>query len=140
STPGPRVETELMVVEIGADGAFAGTPRALTAEWELDPGSPEWSRDGRRLRFSTSAGGDSHLFEVALQGGEVRQVTTGERQLGSISFSADERVMAYTSTDPDSPAEVFVADGRGGNERRLTAFNDAWLSEVQVMPAERLTW
>src|SRR5690606_31476921 len=89
---------------------------------------------------SAAVGGDTHLFEVPSAGGEVRQVTTGERQLGSISFSADDRVMAYTATDPDSPAEVFVAGGNGRNEQRVTTFNDDWLSEVTLMPAERLTW
>jgi dipeptidyl aminopeptidase/acylaminoacyl peptidase len=35
---------------------------------------------------------------------------------------------------------VFVARGDGSAERRVSSFNDAWLAEVTLMPAERLTW
>ncbi len=140
STPASRAETEVMVVEIDGSGSFRGAPRALTGPWTLDPQSPEWSADGRRVRFTAGVGGNSHLFDVPVAGGEVRQITSGERQLGSVSFSADDRLMAYTSTDPDSPEEVFVASGNGRDEQRATSFNDPWLSEVTLMPAERLTW
>lgn len=131
---------ELMVVEIDGNGAFRGTPTSLTPSWPYDPGAPEWSADGRRLRFGANHHGNSHLFEVAVEGGEVRQVTSGDRQLGSFSFSDDERVVAYTATDASTPVELFVASGDASNERRVTSFNDEWLAGVTIMPAERLTW
>ncbi len=140
STAASGAKRELLVVEIDATGAFNGSPRTLTADWPYDAGAPEWSADGRRLRFSTNHHGNSHLFEVDAGGGEVRQVTSGDRQLDSFSFSADERVMAYTGTDATTPVELFAAAADGSREQRLTGFNDEWLAEVTIMPAERLTW
>jgi dipeptidyl aminopeptidase/acylaminoacyl peptidase len=133
-------QPEVMVVPLSADGGFAGEARALTAAWDLIPGSPAWTPDGRALRWEAGVGGNVHLFEVPARGGPVRQVTTGDRQVRSVSWSGDGRVIAYTATDAATPSEVFVAAGDARGETRLTSFNDAWLAETTRMPAERLTW
>jgi len=133
-------QTELMVVEVGPDGSFRGEPLNLTPEWDLRPGSPEWSPDGEYIRFSAGIGGSSHLFKVLSSGGPVEQVTTGDRRLSSFSFSSDGGVMAFTATDAVTPTELYVATGDGSTEQKATGFNDGWLREVELQPAERLTW
>jgi len=133
-------QPEIMVTALGADGGFSGEPRSLTADWDLIPGSPSWTPDGRALRWEAGIGGNDHLFETPVRGGAVRQVTTGDRQVGGVSWSRDGKVMAYTSTDAVTPAEVFVSGGDGRSETRVSSFNDAWLAETIRMPAERLTW
>ncbi len=140
STPARGSETDLMVVEIGSDGSFRGEPLNLTPGWDLAPGDPEWTREGEFLRFSAGIGGNSHLFGVPAAGGRVEQVTTGDRQLSSFSFSADDLVMAYAATDAVTPTELYVATGNGSTEQKATGFNDRWLRDVTLMPAERLTW
>ncbi len=140
SNPQRGAQSDLMVVEIGSDGSFRGTPRNLTGEWDLEPGAPEWSADGAFLRFSAQTGGNLHLFQMAGGGGAVEQVTTGDRQLSSFSFSADGTVMAFSATDAVTPTELYVAQGNGSTEQKATGFNDAWLREVTLMPAERLSW
>lgn len=140
STPERGAPTDLVVVEIDSDGSFRGSPRNLTAEWDLQPGSPEWTSDGEFIRFSAGIGGNSHLFSVPAAGGAVEQVTTGDRRLSGFSFSADDQVLAFTSTDAVTPTELYVASGDGSTEQKATGFNDAWLSEVTLMPAERLSW
>lgn len=132
--------TRVMVVDVAGDLSFQGTPRTLTSDWDFSPGSPQWTPDGNALRWETAAFGNRHVYEVPVAGGTVRQVTQGDRQLGSVSTSADGRVMAYTSTDPIRPAEVFISSGEGEGEQRITSFNDGWLSEVALAPAERITW
>ncbi|MBI4540998.1 MAG: S9 family peptidase [Gemmatimonadetes bacterium] len=140
STPKRGAETEILVVDVAADGAFRGAPRNLTADWDLEPDAPSWTPDGRAIRFEAQIRGDYHLFEVPAAGGPVRQVTQGARQLGSFSSSRDEKVLAYTGNDPVAPPEVFVARGDASGERRITSFNDSWLAEVALRPAQRLTW
>ncbi|MBI4546201.1 MAG: S9 family peptidase [Gemmatimonadetes bacterium] len=139
-TPQRGAQTDLLVVDLAPDGGLRGEPRNLTASWDLEPGAPVWTPDGRALRFQARIGGGVHLFEVGAAGGAVRQVTSGARQLGAFSFSREGRVMAYTASDAITPAEVFIARGDGREERRLTSFNDVWLAEVERMPHERLTW
>ena len=140
STPQRGAPTDLVVVEIGSDGSFRGSPMNLTAEWDLRPGSPEWTADGEAIRFSAGIGGNSHLFSVPAAGGVVESVTTGDRRLAGFSFSANDSVLAFTSTDALNPTELYVASGDGSTEQKATGFNDAWLREVTLMPAERLTW
>lgn len=133
-------ETVLSVVELDGEGMARGEPRPLSADWGRTAGSPAWTPDGRSLRWVATVNASTHLFEVPAAGGEVRQVTRGDRVLGSLTRSADGRVMAYTSTDPTTPADLYVSNGDGGGETRVTSFNDALLAEVVRQPAERITW
>ncbi len=133
-------EEEILVVEMGPDGSFRGAPLNLTADWDLTPGAPSWSPDGEYVTFSAQIGGNAHLFRVPSGGGPVEQVTTGDRQLSSFSFSADGAVMAFTATDAVTPTELYVASGDGVTEQKATGFNDEWLQEVTLEPAERLTY
>ena len=75
-----------------------------------------------------------------MTGDLIRQLTTGDRQIGSVSTSDDGLVMAYTVTDVVSPPEVYINRGDGSLQQRLTSFNDAWLADVRLQSAERLTW
>jgi dipeptidyl aminopeptidase/acylaminoacyl peptidase len=139
-SPAWNAETQLMVVALGADGAPTGEPRALTTSWGRTPASPYWRPDGRAIRWVATVNASSHVFEVPADGGTVRQITSGDRSVDAVSVSADGRVMAYTSSDPVRPADVYVSDGNGGGEVRLTSFNDAWLDAVGLQAARRLTW
>ena len=137
---GPTDPTRLMVVELRDDASWAGPPRIVSGAWTDQIGGHRWTSDGAAIRFTSSVRGTSHLWEVPAEGGPVRPVTEGARQLGSIDETPDGRWLAYTSTDATTPAEVFVARGDGSGEQRLTRFNDAWLAEVTLNPAEEITW
>ncbi len=140
STPARGAQTDLMVVELGPNGTFRGEPLNLTENWDLTPGTPYWTADGSFLRFSTRIGGNSHLFGIPSVGGRVAQVTTGDRRLSSFSSSSTDEVLAYVGADVVTPSELYVASGDGSTEQRATGFNDAWLRDVTLMPAENLSW
>ena len=139
-TPKQGEQPEIMVAELGPDGALRGQPQNVTATWDNIPGAPIWTPDGRAIRFGAGIGGDSHLFESGLQTKTVRQVTTGPRHVNGFSTSKDGTLMAYVETDVLHPSEVFVAKADASVERRLTSFNDKLLADVNMVPAERLTW
>jgi dipeptidyl aminopeptidase/acylaminoacyl peptidase len=139
-TPSWDAETEIAVVEVSPGGEARGAPRILTADWHRTAGAPSWTPDGRTIRWTSLFDANTHVFEVDLEGGEVRQVTSGDRTLGSVSTRADGRYMAYTSEDPVSPAEVYIASTAGAGEVRLTGFNDAWRGDVTLEAARRLEW
>jgi dipeptidyl aminopeptidase/acylaminoacyl peptidase len=131
---GRGAETDVCVVP--ADG---GAAKNLTASWSLDPSGPTWSADGRTLYFSADTRGNAHLFGVSAAGGEVRQVTQGERQLRGFTLSRDGRTMAYTASDVTHPTELYavpLAASGAGAERRLTSFNDSLLGQVALTPAD----
>lgn len=123
------------VCVVGVDG---GEPRNLTARWDLDPGEPRWTKDGRALLFDAETQGNVQLFRVEVRGGPVRQVTQGLRQLRGFTWSADDSLIAYTAGDITHPAELFVAGADGARERRLTSFNDAFLASVALVPFDTI--
>lgn len=126
-------ETDVCVMPVAG-----GDVRNLTGTWNLDPRGIEWTADGSGISFSADAEGNVHLFRVGVRGGPVTQVTHGLRQLGGFSTSADGQVMAYVSSDVTHPNELFVSGGEGSGERRLTGFNDPYLSQVSAIPADTM--
>ncbi len=110
----------------------------LTNRWDLRPGAPTWSADGKSIYFSGGTGGNSHLFRVSPEGDGVQQVTKGDRLQSGFSFTSDFKKMAYEISDPIQPSELFVAGIDGSSETRLTSFNDALLRDVALRPAERI--
>jgi dipeptidyl aminopeptidase/acylaminoacyl peptidase len=130
---GRGAESDVCVIS----AAGGGTPRNLTAAWDLDPSGPSWSPDGKTVYFSAETRGNVHLFAVAAAGGAMRQVTSGERQLRGFSQSADGRSLAYTASDVTHPAELWVAPlTTPARERRVTSFNDSLLARVAAIPAD----
>jgi dipeptidyl aminopeptidase/acylaminoacyl peptidase len=119
-----------------------GAPLNLTADWDLDAGSPIWAPDGRHIYFTAGIGGATHLFRVPAGGGRVEQVTSGERRIQSLDIDRTFRRMTYTVGELDRPADVWVADIDGRNERRLTDEHRAFLGDVEVAtrPSETIRW
>ena len=126
--------SELFVFDSGTGERL----RNLTEDWDLIPGGQTWSADGRHIYFSGGIRGNTHLFRVPAGGGPVEQVTDGDRRLRGFSFSADFSRMAFTATDPTRPADVWVADGSGSAERRISDANGALLAALELSTPDRL--
>jgi dipeptidyl aminopeptidase/acylaminoacyl peptidase len=117
-----------------------GALQNLTANWDMIPGAPVCSANGRYIYFSGGSGGNAHLFRVPSVGGAVEQVTQGDRMLGSFSFAAAFDRIAYSATDPTHPNEIFSARLNGSEEHKLSNVNGALLAEVEFSKAERLLY
>ena len=101
--------------DIAIFAAGGGAPRNITADWDLLPGAPAFSPDGRFVYFAAGLGGNDHLMRVGSAGGAVTQITTGERHLAGFSPAARWDTMAYVAGDSAHPDELFMSaiDGRG---------------------------
>ena len=53
---------------------------------EIDD-SPSWAPDGRHLVFSSTRGGRSHIYMIAIDGTRLEQLTTGEKHYSSPAWS-----------------------------------------------------
>src|SRR2546430_386976 len=107
--------------------------------WALDPSGPAWSPDSKTVYFSAETRGNIHVFAAPATGGTVRQITTGERQLGGPAITRDGKWLTYSASDATHAAELFVAPlGRAGAgpEKRLTSFNDSLLAQLVTIPAD----
>ena len=129
-------ENDLCVMPAAGGG---GPVRNLTSGWDLDPSGPAWSRDSKTVYVSAETRGNIHVFAAPATGGSVRQITTGERQLGGPAITRDGKLLAYSASDATHPAELFVAPvGRAGPgpDKRLTSFNDSLLAQLVTIPAD----
>jgi len=131
---GRGAPTDLLVFRPGQSTPIAN----LTSDWDLLPGSPTWSADGRYVYFTAGVGGDTHLFRVPADGGAVEQVTGGSRRLGGVSFSAGFERMAFGATDPVTPGDVWTAAIDGTEEVRISDVNAEALAGVALSVPERL--
>jgi dipeptidyl aminopeptidase/acylaminoacyl peptidase len=120
--------------------ATGGPLKNVTADWDLLPGAPGWSPDGRYVYFSGGIGGNEHLFRAVVADTRVEQVTTGDRELTGFTPSARWELMAFAGQDSAHPSELFVSALDGTREKRLTSFNDAFVAEVEPAPAEPIQY
>jgi dipeptidyl aminopeptidase/acylaminoacyl peptidase len=116
--------------------AEGGAMKNLTPEFDLIPDAPQWNGDA--IWFAAAVGGDTHLFRIPANGGKASQLTTGERSLAGISFSASFDRMAYAAQDSTHAAEAFSAKTDGSGETRLSNFNEKFVNEVDLQKAERI--
>jgi dipeptidyl aminopeptidase/acylaminoacyl peptidase len=114
----------------------------LTADFDLIPGEPRWSPDGRWIWFTAQTGGSTHLFRIAASGGTPQPLTAGDRRLGSVSFSADFSTVAYAAETPVDPGNVFVASlpDAARTERRITDLNAALVASLDLPVPDRIAF
>ena len=117
-----------------------GAPTCLTATLDRSCSplgiAPVWTADDT-LTIAAEDQASLGLYRVKAAGGPVTRVVDGERVVTGYSLSADGATLAFTASDPVTPAEVFVCSGDGGGERRLTDCNREWRAEVALSRPER---
>jgi dipeptidyl aminopeptidase/acylaminoacyl peptidase len=102
--------------------------RVITTTFDNSFGAPSWSRDGRSLIVDYVDHGVSKIARVGLDG-RVETLLAGmvpgdlDRPYSGGQWSAGRNgLIAFTSGDPNSPADISV--WQGGKTRRLTRLND----------------
>jgi dipeptidyl aminopeptidase/acylaminoacyl peptidase len=81
----------------------------LATGFKYQPGRATWSADGRTIYFVAQVGTTSHLFSIAASGGEPRQLSNITGVIGQASFDQDGTVAAFTRSDIQHAADVYVA-------------------------------
>ena len=110
-----------------------------------DPASdiqPGWSRDGRKLVFSSDRGGRFHIWVAPVANGRpagpARQITRGPSREMAPEWSPDGAWIAYTAEPTASNGDVWVTRSDGsGTPRRVTtgagALRVRWVTPGQMV-------
>lgn len=91
-----------------------GPARRLTRDGKSE--NPRWSPDGRSLLFTSARAEGGQLFVLALEGGDPRQLTSLAGGADGGVFSADGKLIAFTSqvhpqcAPPAGPPDPLAAD------------------------------
>jgi dipeptidyl aminopeptidase/acylaminoacyl peptidase len=100
-----------------------------------------WIDGGAALAFTADDKGAVHLYRsTSTSGARPKLLVGGNRQVVDVSASADGSRLAFTATDPVSPADIFVCAADGSGHRQLTDLNRAWKDEVALAQPERFPY
>jgi len=132
---GPTKQIGYGVRSLAIVSAAGGKPRTLTAGLDRNVSRPQWSTDGRTVRFLEEDDETSLIAEAPAAGGPVKTIAGGWRDFSAPSPAAGGGLAVLLST-PTTPTEVYAVDAAGA-VRQLSHQNDAWLKEVDIAPTER---
>lgn len=119
--------------------ATGGTPKQLTAKFDLNAGTPVWSRDGKTLYFSANVLEANEIFSADVATGAVSQ---GSKTGGSINIadiSKDGSTVVGTLTLPNAAGEIFRSNLKFTQPTTLTSHN-RWLSDYTLAETEVVKW
>jgi dipeptidyl aminopeptidase/acylaminoacyl peptidase len=95
------------------DEAWIGGPGMFTLGW---------MKDDRSIYFQSERSGYSHLYVVSYDGGEPKQLTSGDWEVTEVRLSED-KSRFFLTTSEVSPAErhFYVMPAEGGERIRITS-------------------
>jgi dipeptidyl aminopeptidase/acylaminoacyl peptidase len=115
----------------------------LTASLDRDVRAPHWSWDGKTLYFLVDDHGNTQLYSADPDAGDVKQITTGQQQLGmGGDFSiANNLMVATVRATPTEPGDIAMVPAyKQGPAVKLTHINDSLMSQYQLGSVEELTF
>jgi dipeptidyl aminopeptidase/acylaminoacyl peptidase len=115
--------------------ARGGQPRCLTRSLDRLPQAPRWSPDSHQVYFQCCDEGFDSLWRAGLDAA-VERVLPKERCIGGCSIAAGTGAIAFLHATPDHPADLFVCDPDGREERRLTNENRRLLNALRLGDTE----
>ncbi|MBL8137091.1 MAG: PD40 domain-containing protein, partial [Acidobacteria bacterium] len=118
-------ETEIWL----ADARTAGSGRQVTMAKKSSL-QPAFSPDGKWLAFISDRTDTRQLYRLSLDGGEAEALTTGSEGVTTFAWSPDGTRIAYTMTDPATPAMKERAEQYGDYTHED---HDARMAQLHVL-------
>jgi dipeptidyl aminopeptidase/acylaminoacyl peptidase len=119
--------------------AAGGTPKQLTAKFDLNVGTPVWSRDGKSILFSANVLEANEVFSAEVATGTVTQVSQTGASINVAEISRDGSTIVGTKSLPNGPAEIYKASLKSVQPVTLTSHN-RWLADYAVADTEVVKW
>jgi dipeptidyl aminopeptidase/acylaminoacyl peptidase len=90
--------------------------------YENEESTPDWSRDGRTIYFTSNevAPSERHLYAVPAVGGSRRRITSLEGLDYASAVAPDDGYVAYLHSDITHLPELYVQPVASGEAKRLT--------------------
>ena len=117
-----------------------GAVRQLIPESTLEVRGEAFTPDGRYLDFVALDRTVASFYRLDLRNGHLRKMSDWDGTISSASWSRDHDMVAFTHSDPTSPAEVFTGRFRGGIVRTAITDIHAGVRALDLAAPENVTW
>jgi len=112
-------DSNIWQVNVRAPGEPAPRPARVIASTSIDD-SPDFSRDGRRVAFSSSRSGAREIWVAASDGSHPVQMTNFGRHSGTPRWSPDGVHILFDS-NVSGLIQIYVVSAEGGRPRLVTS-------------------
>jgi dipeptidyl aminopeptidase/acylaminoacyl peptidase len=116
-------QRRLMLVPV-----MGGKPRNLSGSLDRAVSSFVFATDGATMQITVEDDGASYVATINLRDGGIASVAKGRFVATSLNAGGGHTALQYA--DPTSLREIYALDG--GQLRKLSAHNEAFLNEVSV--------
>ncbi len=109
---------------VTSDGTLRTVDTLNDTAWVAGPcfGCMGWTRDGERVWFVSEASGYAHLYSATPEGGDVRQLTSGEWEVLNVELSDNGRdFLMHTSEGSPFNRLYYRMPVNGGTRTRITS-------------------
>jgi dipeptidyl aminopeptidase/acylaminoacyl peptidase len=121
----------------------SGKTRVIVTEhddaWIDGPGSFTlgWMKDNRHIYFQSERTGYAHLYSVSYEGGEPKQLTSGNFEVSGVQMSVDKsRFFMTTSEVHPGERQFYTMSPEGGERIRVTSMPGG--NQTFVSPDEKM--
>ena len=119
--------------------ASGGLSRQLATKFDLNVGTPVWSRDGRAIYFSTNVREANEVFSADVATGSVRQISRHGAVTGITEISRDGKTAVGTISGPQGPAEIYKT-GLDFKDGTVLTNHNGWLKDYALADTEVVKW
>lgn len=99
----------------------------------------KWDIDNEHLYFLIHEKGDGKIVRTSILTGDTEDIVTGKRMVEQFSISKSGQKIAYTSSAPTDPSNLYILDIKTNKTRQLTNFNAQFIeNHLLSQPVELL--
>lgn len=121
--------------QLGVAPSAGGEEKVLTQSLDRNVSHPSFLADGKSIYFIADDDGTQNVLRIPATGGEIARPVGGRVMV--YSFSLDKQgAIAVEMAVPDRPNEIYFKSSADAELRRLTAANDALLSQLHLGDVE----
>ena len=112
-----------------------GQKTFLTDGFEYDVDELQWAANSQSLFFLSTKHAEAQLWEIALKGRKIRQITTGMHDYTSLDVQGG-KILAGRQSYIE-PTDLYLVDVKTGAAKQLTAENKSTLDGLAPISVEK---
>lgn len=116
-----------------------GPIRELNLEFDRELIDWKWTPDSSSLIAAGESWGDIEIYRLPIDGVQVEKLIAGTMQVQALDVGHDGGI-AYVTTTPTSPPELYWQPARADTATQLTHANTDFLAEVVVQPTHEIRY